>query len=73
MGIALALMTTSASTRPGDYCTNVQPETARKTLVYYGNAHDTGAGYLGNSVGTRGFLQVSHIQGENGAAGLPRG
>ena len=30
-GIAPACMTLSASTRPGDYCTNVQPETARKT------------------------------------------
>ena len=52
VGIVPAVMTLVASLRPGDYCKNAQPGTARKTSAWHGNAHN--AGYLGNSIGTRG-------------------
>ena len=63
--IVPALMPLAASTRPGDYYTNVQPETARKTPACYRNAYDAGAGYLGNPVGNKGlFASISPAQEE---------
>ena len=40
VGIAPTLITLSASTRPGDYCTSVQSETTRKMPACYENAHN---------------------------------
>ena len=55
-----AILTLSASLRKGDYCEQVQPDTARKTSAWYGNAHDAGVGYVGQSTGIGGhFSSVS--------------
>lgn len=65
VGMVAAILTLSASLRKGIYCKHVQPDTARKTSAWYGNAHDAGAGYVGLAIGHRGsFASDSPTTGE---------
>ena len=44
VGMIATILMLSASLRKGDYCEQVQPDTARKTSAWYGNAHNTRVG-----------------------------
>ena len=73
VGMILAILTLPASLRKGDYFEHVQPDTARKTSTWYGNAHDAGAGYLGNSTGSGGISPPPCLPVWSGTVGWPKG
>ena len=64
-----AILKLSASLRKGIYCEHVEPDTARKTLAWYGNTYDAGAGYVGLSIWARIIFLRTRTPLESGTAG----